>query len=32
VLRRLGYDRAQGYLFGRPAPPELPGQESNLRR
>jgi diguanylate cyclase len=32
VLRRLGYDRAQGYLFGRPAPPVLPGQESNLRR
>lgn len=34
LLRRLGYDRAQGYLFGRPAPPAplLPGQESNLRR
>lgn len=32
LLRRLGYERAQGYLFGRPAPPELPGQESNLRR
>lgn len=38
VLRRVGYDFGQGYLFGRPAPAatfiadELPGVESNHRR